>query len=181
MWSTSSIKALFIKAGHASKQAPLLPMYLSVSFCESNFPNLTYLECTTKAEWSQNKCCIGNFRDLKLFCDATMHVSSRTYKASRSSPNRFSDLHLNRSGSHCRRAESFIVSLSLVCLSPVKAAFLAPFGPNCLLFAAFDAEDPKSRHRMFNVPKYVNVPVEISYAASYLSWESAVLLLQVAP
>ena len=94
-------------------------------------------------------------------------------------PNCFFDLHLNRSGSHCRRAESFIVSLSLVCLSPVKAAFLAPFGPNCLLFAAFEAEDPKSRHRMFNVPNHVNASVEISCAGSYLSWESAVMLLQV--
>ena len=54
MRSTSSIKALFL-----SRQANTPPPFHSL-FCESNFPNLTYLERTTKpaSPRSQNRRCI---------------------------------------------------------------------------------------------------------------------------
>ena len=78
--------------------------------------------------------------------------------------NNFADLHLHRSGSHCRRAESFIVSQSPVCLSVSRESRSPRSHPSALIvclgkvFVSSDAEDPQGRYRMFHPLKVILHP-----------------------
>ena len=130
-----------------SRQASTPPPFHSL-FCESNFPNLTYLERTTKpaSPRSQNRRYIvmvfERYEIALCHHDAYQVLPSFQFQP----PNRFLSCEVCRATSissevdHIVAAAQKVLSslyLLSVCLSPVKAAFLAPFGPNCLLGQVF--------------------------------------------
>ena len=135
MWSTSSIKALFIQAGQASTPPTFLSP--SVNLISPIWPTWSARQ-SLKDPKMKAACFWICFRDSKSSC-ATMHVG--TYQVFRSCPNSFLSCQLS-----CRPlSQPKWITLSpaaqkvyrLYLLSPVKAAFLAPFGPNCLLGQVF--------------------------------------------